>query len=158
MDRPLKNSTRTIVFCHRVVNDSWKRSFAYQCCELSFIRQVDSEEKAHLTKLLASDQKLMAAFEKYRAMHNKIDLIANIALGGLAEKTIAGLPDLCDRMLKNRIDNGVTIRDVLRLLRDHGLYKHMEDIPKQRTLQLSSLNHELRGDEFVFKRYRVLNF
>ena len=44
------------------------------------------------------------------------------------------------------------------MLRDHDLYKHMEDLPQQRTLQLASLNHELRGNEFVFKEYRVLNF
>lgn len=43
-------------------------------------------------------------------------------------------------------------------MRDYSLYDHMEDLTKQRTLQLTSLNHELRDGEFVFKQYRVLNF
>ena len=132
LDEPPKTSKRVIVFCHRVVNDSWKRFFSHQNCELSLVRPIGREERKRLDALLSSDNKLRKAFEQYQAKQNRIDLVANIALGGLTEEAIANLPSLCQKMLGARIDHGVTIREVLMLLQEHGLYGRMKDFPTQR--------------------------
>ena len=158
LDAPLKTSERVIVFCHRVVNDSWKRSFSHQCCELSHVRPLDFEDGRHIEALLSSDNKLRTAFERYRAKRNTIDLIANIAFGGLTTETATNFADLCNEMLADRIGTGMTLREVLLVLREHGLDQHRKEIPQQVTLQLTSTNHELRGHEFVFTRYRALGF
>jgi preprotein translocase subunit Sec63 len=60
-------------------------------------------------------------------------------------------------MLATRIDEGVTLDQVLHLMRSRGLDSLTQKNPQQATLQLVSLNHELRGDEFLYRRYRVLN-
>ena len=156
LGEPLVPSKRVIVFCHRVVNDSWKRSFSHQSCELLYVSSLEPDERNRLDALLVSDTKLQASFEKYQAKQNTIDLIANIAFGGLSKRAVASFPTLCDKMLGTRIDAGITIREVLLVLQEHGLYKHMRDLPQQVTLQLTSINHELRGDETVYRKYRVL--
>ena len=151
-------SPRTLVFCHRIANDSWKRSFSFQCCEISYVCTLNSEDIQQVETLLLSDKKLLKAFEKYQATKNTIDLVGNLALGGFSDREVEQFPDLCNEMLAARIDDGVTLDDVLILLRQRGLDSHMSIYPAQVTLQLVSVNHELRNDEFVFRRYRVLKY
>jgi hypothetical protein len=158
LDEPETTSNRVIVFCHRVVNDSWKRSFSHNCCEVSLIRPVSPDERKRITGLLSSDQKLRTAFEKYQSKQNRIDSITNISFGGLTEDSLRDFAGLCHQIFSHRIDNGINLREVLVALREHGLYQLMHELPRQVTLQLISINHELRGDEFVFRQFRVLNF
>ena len=107
LDRPLHTSKRTIVFCHRLVNDAWKRSFAHNSCETSLVVPLDKKEMKRVRAFL-SDTKFLKAFERYQAAHNSIDLVANIALGGLEDHMLADLPNLCNRMLHERISQGLT--------------------------------------------------
>ena len=86
-----------------------------------------------------------------------IDLVANIGFGGLTGEA-ANFSTLCDEMLADRISAGITIREVLLMLREKGLDKYRAQLPQQVTLQLTSINHELRGDEFEYRKYRVLPF
>jgi hypothetical protein len=150
-------STRTLIFCQRVFNDSWKRSFSYQSCEVSLVRHLADEEQTQLNALMASDSKLRSAFAEYQRTHASIDLIANLSLGALGDEVIARFPSLCDEMLASRIADGVTLDEVLKLVGERDLEKHIRMIPKQRTFQLVCVNHELRGSEFVYRRYRTLN-
>lgn len=157
LDEPSVQSTRTIAFCHRLVNDSWKRSFTFQCCDASYLRALNPEELQQVEALQASDKKLLGAFEKFQSESNTLDLIANVDLGSLTEKARAKLPERCNEMLATRIEEGVTLDEVLNLMRSRGLDSLMRKNPQQATIQLVSLNHELRGDEFLYRRYRVLN-
>jgi hypothetical protein len=126
--------------------------------ELSFVHPLEADERGRLNALLSSDGKLRSAFTKYQSTHATIDLIANVSLGALDDDIVRRFPEICDEMLASRIADGVTLDEVLRLLGEHGLEKHIDMIPKQRTLQLVSVNHELRGSEFVYRRYKILNF
>lgn len=157
LDDPVKASTRTLIFCYRAFNDSWKRSFSFQSCEISLVQHLADEEQKQLRALFASDTKLKDAFAKYQSTHASIDLVANVSLGVMDDEITSRFPSLCDEMLSSRIAHGVTLDEVLQLLKDRDLEEHIRMIPKQRTLQLISTNHELRGSEFVYRRYRTLN-
>jgi len=157
LEEPSVTSPRTLVFCHRIANDSWKRSFSFQSCEISYVKALEPNELRQLKKNLLSDLKLLTAFEKYRATVKPIDLVANLSFGNLGDKGVKQFLNRCDKMLANRIDIGVTLDEVLALLHAEGLDSHTRKYPVQATLQLVSPNHELRGDEFVYRRYRVLN-
>jgi len=157
LDEPVKMSPRTLVFCHRAFNDSWKRSFSFQSCEVSLVEALSLDERYHVDALFAKDEKLRVAFAKYQQTHDSIDLIANVSMGALDEKTKRHFQGLCEEMLSSRIVDGITIDEVLQLLRDRDLDKHIKMIPKERTLQLVCLNHELRGNEFVYRRFRTLS-
>jgi hypothetical protein len=78
----------------------------------------------------------MKAFEKYQAAHQTPDSIANISLGDLGDQLRLQFPQLCDEMLGVRIGDGLTIDDVLILLRAHHLNVHMRKYPRQVTVQL----------------------
>ena len=158
LDEPLKPSERSIVFCHRIVNETWQRSFSHQSCEISFVRQPSSDDREKLKSLLASDTKLLAAFEKYRTTTKTNDLVANVGFGELSAQQASDFPRLCDEMLAGRIDTGLTMDEVLRLLRENSLDSYKHKFPQQTSLQLTSVNHELLGDRFLYKRYRTLAF
>ena len=153
---PLRQSEPVLLFCHRLVNDSWKRSFAHHICERSHASQIATEDNNRIHRLLSLDGKLRKAFEQYGAKQARIDLVVNIGLGGFAKKEIADFGERCRRILAARIQAGLTIREVLQLLAEHGMEENRHELPRQMTLQLVCINHELRGDEFVHKEYRVL--
>lgn len=158
LKEPLRTSKRVLIFCHRLVNDSWKRSFSHNMCELSLIRKISKEERKRANELLLSDSKLRKAFEQYQEKNNRLDLIANIGFGGLMQKEAADFPNLCEQIFADQIGQGMTVREVLGLLQERGLLENMGKIPQQVTLQLSSVNHELRDGEFVCRKFRTLPF
>jgi hypothetical protein len=157
LDQPSVISSRTLVFCHRLTNDSWKRSFSYASCELSYVTKLAPADVKQIDALLASDPKLRKAFEKYQNSGKTLDLIANLAFGGFSNPEIEQFSNICNEMLASRIDEGITLDEVLMLLQSRGLDSHMRTYPLQRTLQLASVGHELRGAEFIYRNFRTLS-
>jgi len=125
---------------------------------MSLVEYLSDQEREQVDALFTSDTKLRDAFARYQRTHKTLDSVANVSLGALKDATIARFESLCDEMLSPRIADGVTLDEVLQLLRDRDLEKHIRMSPKQRTLQLVCINHELRGDEFLYRRFRTLNF
>jgi hypothetical protein len=153
---PMETSPRVLVFCHRLVNDSWKRSFSHQSCELSFLAAPKPSEQKRLDKLLASDVGLQKAFERYQIKQNKLDLVTNIWFGGFTKAEAADFSKLCDKMFACQIGNGLTLKEILRVLQDYGLDENREKFPWLIGIQFLCINHELREGEFAFRKYRVL--
>ena len=98
------------------------------------------------------------AFERYQASQKPIDLVANLGFGDLAEDQLEEFPKMCSRLLSDRIEAGITMDDVLRLLRASELEEYRHKFPHHATLQLVSPGHELRDKRFVYRRFRTLNF
>ena len=146
------------MFCHRLFNDSWQRSFSHQCCEITLIRVLAPPDLEKLQALLSTNPKLQAAFEKYQTSTKAIDLVANLGFGGFNEKHVKEFPRICSDIFADRIDAGLTMDDVLNLLREGGLDSYNGKLPQQATLQLVSAGHELRGDRFVYRRFKTLGF
>jgi hypothetical protein len=107
---------------------------------------------------VSANPKLLAAFEKYKAKTKPIDLVANLGFGGMNEEEKQAFPRACADMLAGRIEAGLTIDDVLRLLQERRLDSKMGELSQQATLQLTCEGHELHGDRFIFRRFRTLGF
>lgn len=112
LDEPLQPSRRRILFCYRLVNDSRKRSFSHQSCEASFGRALSPEERERVEGLLSSDTKLARAFDKYQTSQKPIDLVANLGFGNFAEGQREEFPQICSRLLRGRIEAGITMDEV----------------------------------------------
>jgi hypothetical protein len=107
---------------------------------------------------LSSDKKVARAFEKYQAAAKPIDLVVNLGFGEFNDRESEVFPPTCGRLLADRIGEGLTMDEVLGILRDSWLGAHRRKFPNQATLQLISPGHELRGDRFLYRRYRTLGF
>jgi hypothetical protein len=81
LDEELKLAGRCLLFCYRLVNDSWRRSFFHQCCDTSLARALSPDDRKKVEDLLSSDMKVARAFEKYQAAAKPIDLVANLGFG-----------------------------------------------------------------------------
>lgn len=156
LSEPKRRLNRTLLFCHRIVNDSWKRSFSHQCCEITLAEPLNSQELQRLNDEILSEANLTNAFERYRSTVKPIDSITNLTMGGFSEESLMEFPRLCDQMLAARIGDGVTLDDVLLLLAEHGLDQNMHKYPQQATLQLTSPAHEIRSEELIYRSYRSL--
>lgn len=64
LDKPKIPSPRILVFSHRLVNASWKRSFSKECAEASQIERISRDEESRLQNLLETNILLSEAFEK----------------------------------------------------------------------------------------------
>jgi hypothetical protein len=156
LDEPLRSSERRLVFCYRLFNDSWQRSFSRQSCEISFVRKVSPDDLKRIEKQLSSNQGLVVAFKKYQATAKSIDRVVNLGFGDMADRERENFQQTCNKLLTERISAGLTMDEVLSTLRKNGLEAHRGKLPQQVTLQLISADHELRGDRFVYRRYRTL--
>jgi hypothetical protein len=61
-------------------------------------------------------------------------------------------------MLADRIEDGITLDQALEALQSRGLDSCMRKYPQLATLQLVSIGHELRGEQFLYRQFNVLNF
>jgi len=56
------------------------------------------------------------------------------------------------------IEKGMTMDEVLAVLRDAGYYDCIGQTPASAAIQLVSVDHEVRDREFILRYKRVLNF
>lgn len=158
LESPKAASPRTLVFSHRLVNTSWKRSFSIECADLSFVQRISREEQARIEETLESNPSLKKAFEKYQAKNSGVDLAVNISLGQLPGSDREKLRAACDIHLGSSAENGMTIDEVLAALRTAGYYDCIGKTPISATVQLISRGHEVRDGDFVLRFNRVLDF
>lgn len=154
LDATPVRSSRTLLFCDRVVNDKWKRSFATQSCEISYAAPLSSDELSELESHL--DAGLTDSFREYQSTPHPINLIANISLGGMPDELANQFPSVCERILAARIGEGLTVPETLKLLAAEDLMRYKSQNPTRVTLQLTCVDHEINLNEFVFREFRIL--
>ena len=147
---------RTSIFCHRLVNDIWKRSFSYTSCDVSWARELSVSDQRQLEAFRAENPALQTAFGKYKAKLKPLDAIANVGFGGMSAELLGRFSRECDLLLAHRIERGITLEDFLLLLQGSELEPYMSRMPNQRTLQLVCSGHELRDDQFLYCRFNIL--
>jgi hypothetical protein len=158
LDAAKSVSPRTLVFSNRLVNTSWKRSFSTECADLSLVRRISADEESRIQELLQSNPSLKNEFEKYQAKNGSLELVINVSLGQIPDSDRDRLRAVCSEALGNPAQNGITMDEALVVLRDAGFYDCIDKTPKQATLQLISVGHEVRDGEFVLRYNRVLDF
>jgi len=140
------------------VNSSWKRSFSIECAEASLVNRISPDEESRIEELLESNPQLKKAFEKYRAEHGTLDLVVNVSLGQFPGSDRERLKAACALHLGASIENGLTMGEVLAALRNAGYYDYIGKTPRNATVQLISVDHEVRDNEFLLRYKRVLDF
>jgi hypothetical protein len=158
LDQSKVPSPRILVFSNRLVNNSWKRSFSTEGSALYWVNLVAPEEQRRIDQLLLTDDKLRKAFEKYESVAKPPDLIVNLRFGQFPNSDRERFKVVCGDALAGSIERGLTLDEVLEVVLDAGYKRYMSQNPTLATLQLISLNHELRGPDFVMRRYRFLDF
>ncbi|WP_200890375.1 hypothetical protein [Pseudoalteromonas luteoviolacea] len=86
---------RTVVFSSRFVNDSYKRSFSTECCDLAFVSLLDSDEKDELDSFIENNPELVAKFDTYKP--KSIDAIYNASASQMGQAQFI-LLNLSDRL------------------------------------------------------------
>src|SRR5260370_33390749 len=67
LDEELRPPGRCLLFCYRIVNDSWRRPFFHQCCDKMLSRAVLSGDRKRVEELLLSEMNVSRACETYQA-------------------------------------------------------------------------------------------
>ena len=157
LSEPKVRSQRVPIFSNRLVNDSWKRSFATECSEQAWVTAISSEDQQKIDQLL-KDEKLRNAFEKFEGAPKPIDLIVNLRFGPLPDADRKRFGTVISESLDELVQRGATLDEVLECVRAARYEDCMGSNPSVAGLQLVSPNHELRGAEFVIRRYQIREF
>ena len=75
----------------------------------------------------------------------------NVSLGQLPGSDRERLKTACDLHLGSSIESGLTMDEVLAALRTAGYYECIGKIPTNATVQLISVDHEVRDHEFLIE-------
>jgi hypothetical protein len=138
---------RTIVFSSRFVNDSYKRSFSTESCDLAFVYHLETHEKEELESFIESNPELVAKFDAYKP--KSIDAIynanINIPASGSStdlEETLStfqelNLEQLCKKLMESKVGSSGA---------------------KGWTAQFVSNNHECCEGKLLYSFSRVLAF
>ena len=151
LNEPKRTSSDVLVFSNRLVNESWKRSFSHEVSLADYVCHVSDDERLRIRAVLAEDARLAAAFHDFEAKSPCVDLIANLGCGCKSRKE--PFERLCRRLFDADIQNGLTLDQVLERLADAGHSDCQRQVPAVATLQLVSVGHDVRDNEFVFRRY-----
>jgi hypothetical protein len=158
LEAPKFISPRTLVFSHRLVNTSWKRSFSTECAEISLVSRISPDDESRIQELLRSNPSLSRAFEKYQAKNDALDLVVNVSLGHIPGADRERLRAACARYLGASGQAGLTMDEVLVALQSAGYYDCIGKTPIEATVQLISTGHEVWEREFILRYSRVLDF
>ena len=151
LNEPKRVSSQVLVFSNRLVNESWKRSFSREVSLADYVCHVSDDERLRIRAVLAENTRLAAAFHTFEIKSPCVDLIANFRCGCKSRKE--PFATLCRRLFDADIQNGLTLEQVLERLADEGHGDCQTQIPAVASLQLVSVGHDVRDNEFVFHRY-----
>src|SRR5262249_30528227 len=112
---------------------------------------------SRIQELLETNTPLKKAFDKYRAENSTLDLVVNVSLGQIPGSDRERLRAACDLHL-GASGNGLTMDEVLPALRNAGYYDCIGKTPTNGTVQLTSVDHQVRDHEFLLRYKRVLDF
>jgi hypothetical protein len=122
------------------------------------VSRISPEEELRIQELLESNTALKKAFDKYRAENSTLDLAVNVTLGQIPGSDRKRLRTACDLHLGASTENGVPMDEVLSALRNAGYHDCIGQSPTEATVVLISVDHEVRGREFLLRYKCVLDF
>ncbi len=136
---------RTSVFSKRFLNNSFRRSFKSDCCDVSLIEQLDGPTTKKLADFIASNEALYQAFCEYAP--EPIDVIYSARVGIPKEKTVQDV--------ESQLSGCPPLREteIHEFLADAGIGS--EGFPYW-TIQFISNDHETIDDYLVYRFLRVL--
>jgi hypothetical protein len=108
--------------------------------------------------MLRDDAGLRKAFEDYEAAQKPTDLVVNLAFGLGTDCELSRFKATWDEALAEQIQQGLTLDEVLEVVRATGYEAFMGRYPRNAALQLVCPGHELRGPEFLMRHYKVNDF
>ena len=140
-----KEQDKTTIFSKRFVSNTFKRSFKEECCDPSFVEQLNSGEKRELDLFINQNKKLYVMFRDYKPKN--IDCIYNARIG---------IPE-------NR-DSSAIAKALYGLgpIRDLDISQHLTTLGYNTkampywTIQFISENFTLEDGYLVFKFSRIL--
>ncbi|KZN57990.1 hypothetical protein N473_26560 [Pseudoalteromonas luteoviolacea CPMOR-1] len=138
---------RTVVFSSRFVNDSYKRSFSTECCDLAFVSLLDSDEKDELDSFIENNPELVAKFDTYKP--KSIDAIYNASVNIPSSE--------CTTDIEERLS---TFQELNLEQLYHQLieFKIGSNGAKGWTAQFISNNHECCEGKLLYSFSRILAF
>lgn len=152
---PETKSAKTLVFAHRIVGSTWKKSFKDDCFELSLVHHLPAEEADRLSDLLREDLSLAEALKTY--VPTSIDLVGNISYGRIEGGT-AALRAEAERLIGTDIVAGLSFSDILARMAISPVEALRGKNPRTASLQIVSPEHLRRRDEWIYTSFNVLDF
>ncbi|MEL7579658.1 hypothetical protein AADY36_09820 [Pseudoalteromonas sp. D15MCD-2] len=141
------NKPRTVVFSSRFVNDSYKRSFATECCDSTFVYHLQQAERDELDSFINQNPYLYTKFNAYKP--KPIDAIYNAKINIPVSKS---KPELEDFLISYQ---SLFLEQLFCQLHSSGL---VSSDNKGWTAQFVAKDHEAVDGKLVYSFSTLLTF
>jgi hypothetical protein len=145
-----RKSRRVLIFSKRSLNEQWVPDFASECCSRSLVSTPTAEDRQRLQQMLIDNPTLLQAFDQYQPA--AIDLIGNLSM---RVPVFHRLEAFCTNVLAPAMTPGVSMEQILQLMKAEDLEAFLNKYPINATLQVVSRDHEMKDGAFIFRACRA---
>lgn len=145
---------RSLVFCKRFLNNSFKRSFGSESCHPDFVYGLEKADHEKLLSIINDNPDLFSKFQKYKP--KPIDAIYNLSFCVDANSKVSDYQGIFDEsepldvfeIRAKAESNNLKLRSVPDLTNEEVRW----------TLQFCSEDHKIVNNRLIYKFTRVLEF
>ena len=149
-----RTNPRPVVFSKRLVNESWRPSFAAETCCASVVHHLSEEEHRMLDEFLTRNPALLAKFAEYEP--KDLDLALDVRLCIPASVDRSTVQREVDKVFDCIEEKGLTNDDLLLRINASKLGTWVTRGLTNAILRFICKNHELRTNDYVFREAKVI--
>lgn len=145
---------KRLIFCKRIVDQSWKPAFTTELASDSFVHPLSNDDQRRLDEFITANPQTLEEFEAFqpKGIDRAMDLPLNVPI-------TVGRQDV-QRLIQDVFagigDQGFTNDEILQRLTMSELAHYAPRTIRNATLRFLCKNHELRNNEYVFKEVQLI--
>lgn len=141
------------VFCHRLVDESWKPAFRAEMCSGSFLQPLSDDDSNRVDRFLAENPEVLERFKAF--VPESIDLAMDLRLDIQPPVSRESIEDTAKQVFVG-IEDGLTNDEILQRIESGELARYVTELGGNAILRFLSKNHEVVDNEYVFRRVQLL--
>ncbi len=143
-----------LVFSKRFVDEGWKPAFANEVASSDLLRPLSDDDRRYLEEFIARNPQTLQEFKSHQP--KGIDLVRNLPLNVPTSVKGNEIQRLAHDVFSDIGENGLTNDDILQRIATSELVRYTPKTIRNATLQFICKDHELRGNEYVFREAQVI--
>ena len=149
-----KMHRQPIIFCKRFLDDSWSPSFTAETCDPAVVQPLSGDERAKVEEFITKNPDVASQFYAYEP--RDLDCAMGLMLSLPPGVGKADLESMVKEAFADIGEKGLTNDEVLQRLAASSLGGYVSQRMINATLRFICKDHELRGNEYVFREAQVI--
>ena len=154
LSESVRADRRQLVLCKRLLNEDWRPAYLAEFVNGDFIRPLSTADRVRLRQFIADNPLVMKEFDEWEPKTK--DFAMDLPLEVPVTVTKEAVRRLASSVFSDISIQGFTNDQILTRIAASDLSRFSTRGARNATLRFLSNEHELRNNEFVFRKCEVL--